>query len=90
IGIIWLTDPVRPGDAVGLQISQGPELFEIPDISGLGLQEAMDTLAGAGFSPTTLVPEALRGLARATGSTPAAGERVEAGTEIRVTSQLSL
>lgn len=90
VGVVWLTDPVRPGDAVGLQISSGPELFEIPDISGLGLQEAMDTLAGAGFSPTTLVPEALRGLAKATGTNPAAGEQVEAGTEIRVTSQLSL
>ncbi|WP_083506808.1 Stk1 family PASTA domain-containing Ser/Thr kinase [Leucobacter sp. G161] len=90
VGVNWLTDPVRPGDAVGLQISSGPELFEIPDVSGLGLQEALDTLEGAGFAPTTLVPEALRGLAQATGTNPAAGERVEAGTEIRVTSQLSL
>ncbi|KIP52401.1 Stk1 family PASTA domain-containing Ser/Thr kinase [Leucobacter komagatae] len=90
VGVVWLTDPVRPGDSVGLQISSGPELFEIPDIAGLGLQEAMDTLESAGFSPTTLVPEALRSLAKATGTNPAAGERVEAGTEIRVTSQLSL
>ena len=90
VAVNWTTDPVRPGDAVGLQISTGPELFEIPDVSGLGLQEAMDTLAGAGFSPTTLVPEALRGFAKATGTNPAAGEQVEAGTEIRITSQLSL
>ncbi|GAA1321461.1 Stk1 family PASTA domain-containing Ser/Thr kinase [Leucobacter albus] len=90
VGIVWLTDPVRPGDSVGLQISSGPELFAIPDVSGMGLQEAMDTLAAAGFSPTTLVPEALRGLARATGTNPAAGTEVEAGTEIRVTSQISL
>ncbi|WP_255809582.1 Stk1 family PASTA domain-containing Ser/Thr kinase [Leucobacter aridicollis] len=90
VAVNWTTDPVRPGDTVGLQISTGPELFEIPDVSGLGLQEAMDTLAGAGFSPSTLVPEALRGFAKATGTNPAAGERVEAGTEIRITSQLSL
>ncbi|MCW2287560.1 serine/threonine-protein kinase [Leucobacter luti] len=84
------TDPVRPGDAVGLQVSLGPELFEIPDVSGLGLQEAMDTLTAAGFSPSTLVPEALRGLAKATGTDPAAGKQVEAGTEIRIKSTISL
>ena len=90
VGVVWLTDPVRPGDSVGLQISSGPQLFEIPDVSGMGLQEAMDTLTAAGFQPSTLVPEALRGLARATGTNPGAGEMVEAGTEIRVTSQISL
>ena len=90
VAVIWLTDPVRPGDAVGLQVSSGPELFEIPDVADMALQDAMNTLAEAGFTPTTLVPEALRGFARATGTNPGAGERVEAGTEIRVTSQLSL
>lgn len=90
VGVNWTTDPVRPGDRVGLQISSGPELFEIPSIEGLGLQEAMDALSQAGFVPTTLVPDKLRDFAKATGTIPAAGERVEAGTEIRVTSQLSL
>ena len=90
IGVVWNTDPVRPGDSVGLQVSLGPELFEIPDVSGMGLQEAMDTLSAAGFSPSTLVPDALRGFAKATGTNPGAGERVKAGSEIRVTSQLSL
>ncbi|MBL3700096.1 serine/threonine-protein kinase [Leucobacter luti] len=85
------TDPVRPGDPVGLQVSLGPELFEIPDVSGLGLQEAMDTLTAAGFVPTSLVPEGpLRGLAKATGTDPAVGERVQAGTEIRVKSTIAL
>jgi serine/threonine-protein kinase len=81
---------VSPGDTVGLNVSLGPELFEIPNIADLGLQEAMDTLAAAGFSPTTLVPDALRGFAKATGTDPAAGERVPAGTEIRVKSTISL
>lgn len=89
-GVVLQTDPVRPGDTVSLQISTGPELFDIPDVSGLGLQDAMNALEQAGFAPSTLVPEALRGLARATGTHPGAGERVEAGTEIRITSQLSL
>ena len=90
LDLILSTDPVRPGDAVGLQVSLGPELFEIPDIAGMGLQEAMDALSAAGFAPSTLVPEPLRSLAKATATDPAAGERVEAGTEIRVKSTISL
>ncbi|GAA1624380.1 Stk1 family PASTA domain-containing Ser/Thr kinase [Leucobacter chromiireducens subsp. solipictus] len=90
LDLILSTDPVRPGDAVGLQVSLGPELFEIPDVAGMGLQEAMDTLSAAGFAPSTLVPEPLRSLAKATATDPVAGERVEAGTEIRVKSTISL
>lgn len=90
ISIIPATDPVRPGEAVGLRISLGPELFEIPDVSGMALQDAMDALAAAGFQPTTLVPDALRDFAKATGTEPGAGERVRAGAEIRVRSTISL
>lgn len=90
ISLAGVPDPVRPGDAVGLQVSLGPELFEIPDVSGMGLQEAMDALTAAGFQPSTLVPDALRDFAKATGTEPGAGERVPAGTEIRVRSTISL
>lgn len=90
LGIVTTTDPVKVGDTVGLQISEGPELFAIPDVAGLGLQEAMDRLSAAGFSPTTLVPDALRGFAKATGTTPGAGEKVKRGTEVRVKATLAL
>ncbi|QIM18317.1 PASTA domain-containing protein [Leucobacter coleopterorum] len=90
ISLVLNTDPVRPGDAVGLQVSLGPELFEVPDVSGMGLQEAMDALSNAGFAPTTLVPDALRGFATATETNPAAGQKVPAGTEISVKSTLKL
>lgn len=90
ISLVLNTDPVRPGDAVGLQVSLGPELFEVPDVAGMGLQEAMDALTNAGFAPTTLVPDALRSLATATETNPAAGERVPAGSEISVKSTLRL
>ena len=90
IALLPQTDPMRPGDAVGLEISLGPELFPVPDVSGLDLQEAMDTLSAAGFTPTTLVPDALRSFAKATGTDPASGEKVPAGTEIRIRSTISL
>ena len=90
IALLPQTDPMRPGDRVGLQVSLGPELFPVPDVSGLGLQDAMDKLTGAGFSPSTLVPDALRGFAKATGTDPAAGEKLPAGAEVRVRSTISL
>ncbi len=90
IAVLPSTDPVRPGDAVGLQLSLGPELFEIPDVSGMGLQEAMDRLSAEGFNPTTLVPDRLREFAEASGTRPAAGERVPKGSDVRVTAQVSL
>lgn len=90
IALVPLTDPVKPGDSVALRVSLGPELFEIPDVSGMKLQEAMEALTAAGFAPTTLVPDALRDFAKATGTDPAAGERVPAGAEIRVKSTISL
>lgn len=90
ISLTLNTDPVRPGDSVGLQVSLGPELFEVPDVSGMGLQAAMDALTAAGFSPSTLVPGALRGLATATETKPAAGEMVPAGTEVSIKSTLKL
>lgn len=90
ISLLPQTDPMRPGDSVGLEISLGPELFPVPDVSDLPLQEAMDALSAAGFTPTTLVPDALRSFAKATGTDPAAGEKVAAGTEIRIRSTISL
>ncbi len=90
ISLLPSTDPVRPGDSLGLQVSLGPELFEVPDVAGMGLQEAMDTLTAAGFTPSTLVPDPLREFAEATGTDPAAGERVRAGTGIRVRSTITL
>ncbi|WP_336659197.1 Stk1 family PASTA domain-containing Ser/Thr kinase [Leucobacter sp. USHLN153] len=90
IALLPQTDPLRPGDPVGLQVSLGPELFPVPDVAGMGLQEAMDALSAAGFTPTTLVPDKLREFAKATKTDPAAGEEVPAGTEIQVRSTISL
>lgn len=90
IAVIPHTDPVRAGDAVGLQLSLGPQLFQVPNVSGMGLQEAMDALAAAGFDPSTAVPDALRPLARATSTSPAAGEWVRAGASIQVRATIAL
>ena len=84
------TDPVRPGDAVGLEISLGPELFEVPAVADLPLREAISALEAAGFTTRTnpLFTGVILDQAVATGTDPAAGERVPAGTEIYITGSL--
>lgn len=83
-------DTMYRGDSVGLVVSRGPELFEVPDISGMKLQEAMDLLSEAGFEPSTLVPEILRGMAEVKETVPAAGEMAPKGSEVQVKSVISL
>lgn len=90
LAVLFTTDPVRPGDTVGLTISLGPELFPVPDVAGMGLQEAMDSLAAAGFSPTTGVPDILRDIAEATKTDPPAGTELPAGTSVAVRATVSL
>lgn len=82
IALLPSTDPVRPGDAVGLHISLGPELFEVPDVSGSKLKRAIEILAAAGFAPVTDYNELIQRLATVSGTTPAAGEAVPRGTAI--------
>ena len=83
IAVLPSTDPVRPGDAVGLQISLGPELFEVPDVSGRKLNKAIQILTDAGFSPVTDYGEIIQRLATVASTTPAAGEMVPRGAEVR-------
>lgn len=42
----------RPGDTVQLIVSKGPELFPVPDVTGMTRDEAAQTLRDAGFDPT--------------------------------------
>ncbi|MCK8477961.1 Stk1 family PASTA domain-containing Ser/Thr kinase [Microbacterium aurugineum] len=41
--------PWRPGDTVQLIVSQGPPLFDVPDVSGMTRDEATKALGDAGF-----------------------------------------
>ncbi|MBK0419221.1 Stk1 family PASTA domain-containing Ser/Thr kinase [Leucobacter sp. CSA1] len=88
IGAVFATDPVTPGDSVGLQISLGPELFEVPDVSGKKMREAVQILRDAGFTPVTGVPELLWNAVRVEGTSPAAGERLPRGANVDLNFEL--
>ena len=74
----------RPGDSITLVVSLGPAPVEVPDVSGMNLATAMQTLRDAGLKPTTSMPEFAWSLVKATGTDPKAGKSVDRGSEVRV------
>ncbi|WP_424935984.1 MULTISPECIES: Stk1 family PASTA domain-containing Ser/Thr kinase [Bacteria] len=74
----------RPGDTITLIVSLGPAPVEVPDVNGMNLATAMQTLRDAGLKPTTSMPEFAWSLVRATGTDPKAGKSVDRGSEVRV------
>lgn len=84
VALLTSTDPVKVGDAVGLQFSKGPELFEVPDVQGKSVREAFAVLQERGFAPQTVMPSGVWDLAEVTSTNPAAGEMVARGTEVKV------
>lgn len=84
ISMIAHTDPLRPGDSVGLEISLGPERFPIPDVAGMTMREAVTELEDAGFSPSTGVPELLWNAVSVENTTPAGGEQVPLGSTVEL------
>ncbi|NLA65418.1 MAG: Stk1 family PASTA domain-containing Ser/Thr kinase [Leucobacter sp.] len=85
IGLIVSGETVRKGDSVGLSLSLGKPLIEVPDVRGMKLREAMNELTELGFAPQTALPELLWDVAEVDRDTePKAGSEVAAGTTIRV------
>ncbi|GAA4194259.1 Stk1 family PASTA domain-containing Ser/Thr kinase [Gryllotalpicola kribbensis] len=52
--------PVRPGDTILLDVSNGPQLFNVPDVTGMTPADAKQALEKAGFTVT--VPDTFSGL----------------------------
>jgi serine/threonine-protein kinase len=52
--------PVHPGDTIVLDVSQGPQLFPVPDVTGMTPEDATTALQKAGFTVT--VPKTFSGL----------------------------
>jgi serine/threonine-protein kinase len=74
----------RPGDTMTLVVSKGPQLFEVPDVTGQNRDQAAKTLRDAGFEPTwnPLWTPFPNGLTEVTGTDPAAGTMRRAGSEV--------
>ncbi len=81
------TDPVRVGDTVQLVVSDGPQLFAVPDVTGQTINQATTTLQGDGFTVADPgVLPAFRDAYRVRATSPAAGEMKPKGATVTITS----
>lgn len=74
----------RPGDTMTLVVSLGPQLFEVPEVTGMTRDEAAQRLRDDGFEPTwnALWSALADGNTEVTGTDPAAGSMRRAGSEV--------
>lgn len=74
----------RPGDTMTLVVSLGPQLFEVPDVTGQTRDQAAQQLRDAGFEPTwnALWSALADANTKVTGTDPAAGSMRRSGSEI--------
>jgi len=84
IGIAASSDVVRVGDTVGLTISQGPQLFEVPNVAGKTVRQAVSELSAAGFTPVVDAEEKYWNGLTATGTSPAAGTKIRRGESVTI------
>ena len=75
---------VRPGASVGLDISKGEDLVEVPNVMGLTIAQASAKLQEKGFGFTTNVPAIWYNRLEVTVQNPAAGTKVKRGSTIDI------
>ncbi|MBF0815296.1 Stk1 family PASTA domain-containing Ser/Thr kinase [Microbacterium paludicola] len=78
----------RPGDAITIVRSLGPQLFPVPDVAGMLRDDAVAAIEAAGFDAAYGDIWSVAPMATATGTDPAAGQTVPAGTRVYI--QLTL
>ena len=92
-GFVTGTDPaagsmLRPGTTVTLSVSSGPEITDVPDLTGLTAQEAQEALDEAGLLLNSQVNEERSDSVEAgqvLSQNPAAGSQISKGTQVSIT-----
>jgi serine/threonine-protein kinase len=75
---------VRPGAGIGLDVSKGEDLVEVPNVMGLTIAQASAKLQELGFGFTTNVPAIWYNRLEVTVQSPKAGDRVKRGSTIDI------
>lgn len=81
---VFTGETVKVGDAVGLVISLGPELFPVPDVIGKNIREAVASLEAAGFAYEVSAGSSLWDQARVSRTEPAAGTEIAKGETVTI------
>jgi eukaryotic-like serine/threonine-protein kinase len=88
-GGIMYQDPapgqaVEPGHAVNVTVSLGPKQVKVPQVYGMALETAQQTLADAGFYYNTLAVEHQESAGTALSTDPAAGTLLDPGAPVTI------
>lgn len=78
-------DTVVPGDTISLTVSKGPDLVEVPDVSGMSVTDATATLQEADFVvaiDNDWIPDLLQSTITVTSTDPAAGQSLKRGSTV--------
>jgi serine/threonine-protein kinase len=80
------TGVVRPGDTVTLVLSKGPEMLLIPNVVGMTIQRASDTLTAAGFAITVItdIAPSSWSTAQVTSTYPNGGLKAPRGSTVKI------
>jgi len=80
------TGIVRPGDTVTLVLSKGPEMLLIPNVVGMTIQRASDTLTAAGFAITVItdIAPSSWSTAQVTSTYPNGGVKAPRGSTVKI------
>ncbi|SJM65428.1 Stk1 family PASTA domain-containing Ser/Thr kinase [Gulosibacter sp. 10] len=76
--------PIRPGADIGLVVSLGPDLVEVPDVVGMDAEDAISALEGAGFSVSHSIPSVLLEDAVVSAQSPSGGDEIERGSTVSI------
>lgn len=90
VGQVVSTEPgtgtqVQPGDTVVLVVSKGVQPATVPDVVGMGQQEAVATLQAAGLTPATTNQLPIVVLDRVYAQDPPAGTSLPRGSTVKLT-----
>jgi serine/threonine protein kinase len=88
-GGIMYQDPtagasVKPGSMVNVTVSLGPELVEVPNVFGMDLESAQETVANVGLNYDILEVENDEPAGTALSTEPAAGTLVDPGAMVTI------
>jgi serine/threonine-protein kinase len=88
-GTVISQDPAEgelfKGDAVRLLVSDGPEMVQIPEVKGVGIDEATSRLEAAGFEVETQHADIYVGLEYVVGCDPGQGSMAPRGSVVTLT-----
>lgn len=82
----------RPGETVQLIVSKGPQLYDVPDVTGRTLVEAKQVLEDAGFTASYAAWGDLPGfgeMAKVTAQDPGSDKQLPRGGTVQLSIQLS-